>query len=91
MEALVCGQHTMMLNSSVVEGESYDFLRVGFAPTYNHPLRHIFHLCLNYYVFISPYTLISNPQRTIWIPSFPRTLHDFEEVYRQAMDIFAGI
>ena len=45
MEVVAYGDQTMRFNSLLGLGEAYDFMRVGFAPTYVDRLHYIFHLC----------------------------------------------
>nr|TKW03740.1 hypothetical protein SEVIR_7G062500v2 [Setaria viridis] len=39
IEATACGNHHMLFDSVLIEGETYDFLGVCFAPTYVDPIR----------------------------------------------------
>jgi hypothetical protein len=66
-------------------------MKVGFAPTYVDRLRYIFCLCADYYVVLSPQTMVNGTQRTIWIAEYPRTFMEIEDVYNQDKSIFAGI
>jgi hypothetical protein len=52
---------TMRFNSLLDLGEAYDFMRVGFAATSVDRLRYIFHLCADYYVILSPQTMVNAP------------------------------
>jgi hypothetical protein len=90
MEAVACGEHTMMISNYIVEGETYDFLRIGCAPTYGDPLRYSFHLCLDYFVSLSQHTIINVPPITIWILIYPQTWSFYEGVYQQPADTFVG-
>jgi hypothetical protein len=65
MEAVANGDQTMMFNSLLGLGDAYDFMRVGFVPTYVDRLCYIFCLCVDYYVVLSPQTMVNAPQRTI--------------------------
>jgi len=67
MEAVAYGDQTMRFNSLLGLGEAYDFMRVGFVPTYIDRLRYIFCLCADYYVILSPQTMVNAPHRTMWI------------------------
>ncbi|RCV11031.1 hypothetical protein SETIT_2G155600v2 [Setaria italica] len=44
MEAVACGDHHMMFNSVLIEGETYDFLGVYFTPTYVDPIPNMYRL-----------------------------------------------
>ena len=61
MEAVAYGDQTMRFNSLLGLGEAYDFMRVGFAPTYVDRLRYIFRLCADYYVVLSPQIVVNTP------------------------------
>ena len=91
MEAVAYGDQTMGFDRLLHVGECYDFMRVGFVPTYIDRLRYIFCLCADYYVVLSPQTIVSAPQRTIWIAQCPRTFIEIEDVYDQDESIFASI
>jgi hypothetical protein len=91
MEAVAYGNHSRTMNNLLVEGESYDFFRVGFAPTLNDPLAHIFHLCSHYFVLLSPHTVICEPLKTVWTVVFPRTFRHFEDLLRQLENTFTSI
>ena len=91
MEAVAYGDQTMRFNNLLGLGEAYDFMRVGFAPTYVDHLYYIFRLCADYYAILSPQTIVSEPQRTIWIAQCPRTFMEIEDVYDQDESIFASI
>ncbi|PUZ76272.1 hypothetical protein GQ55_1G276100 [Panicum hallii var. hallii] len=91
MEAVAYGNHSRTMNNLLVEGESYDFFRVGFAPTLNDPLAHFFLLCSHYFILLSPHTVICEPLRTVWIAIFPRTFRHFENVFRQRENMFVDI
>ena len=41
MEVVAYGDQTMRFNSLLGLGEAYDFMRIGFAPTYVDRLRYI--------------------------------------------------
>jgi hypothetical protein len=64
-EAVAYDDETMRFNSLLGLGEAYDFMRVGFAPTYIDRLHYIFCLCADYYVILSPQTMVNASQRTI--------------------------
>ena len=92
MEAVACAEHSLMLSNMLREGAAYEFLGVGFPPIYIDPLHHIFRLCLlDYFVTLSPHNLINDPHEPVWIPSYPRTFSEFEEVYQQQGGAFTGI
>jgi hypothetical protein len=59
MEAIAYGDQTMRFNSLLGLGEAYNFMRVGFVPTYVDHLRYIFHLCVDYYVVLPPQTMVN--------------------------------
>ena len=65
MEVVAYGDQTMRFNSLLGLEEAYHFMRVGFVPTYVDCLRYIFCLCIDYYVVLSPQTMVNAPQRTI--------------------------
>ena len=67
MEAVAYDDQIMRFNNLLGLGEAYDFMRVGFAPTYVDRFHYIFRLCADYYVVLSPQTIVNAPQRTIWI------------------------
>lgn len=90
MEAVACGDHHMMFNSVLIEGETYDFLGVYFTPTYVDPIPNMYRLCEYYDVVLLPDTVVKTPQRPIWISECPRAFRKFEDVYRQPVDTFAG-
>ncbi|RCV25522.1 hypothetical protein SETIT_5G173400v2 [Setaria italica] len=79
MEAVACGDHHMMFNSVLIEGETYDFLGVYFTPTYVDLIPNMYRLCEYYAV------------RPIWISECPRAFRKFEDVYRQPVDTFADV
>lgn len=91
MEAIAYGDQTMRFDRLLHVGESYDFIRVGFAPTHDDPLRYIFRLCSDYYVVLSPQSMVYAPPRELWICQCPRMFMEFEHVYAQAESFFAGI
>uniref|UniRef100_K3YKX0 DUF223 domain-containing protein n=1 Tax=Setaria italica TaxID=4555 RepID=K3YKX0_SETIT len=90
MEAVACGDHHMMFNSVLIEGETYDFLGVYFTPTYVDPIPNMYRLCEYYVVVFLPDTVVKTPQRPIWISECPRAFRKLEDVYRQPVDTFAG-
>nr|TKW14519.1 hypothetical protein SEVIR_5G173500v2 [Setaria viridis] len=75
MEAVACGDHHMMFNSVLIEGETYDFLGVYFTPTYVDLIPNMYRLC-EYYAVIS---------------ECPRAFRKFEDVYRQPVDTFVDV
>nr|TKW29306.1 hypothetical protein SEVIR_3G386900v2 [Setaria viridis] len=79
MEAVACGDHHMMFNSVLIEGETYDFLGVYFTPTYVDPIPNMYRLCEYYAVVLLPDTVC------------PRAFRKFEDVYRQPVDTFADV
>nr|TKW21407.1 hypothetical protein SEVIR_4G160600v2 [Setaria viridis] len=89
MEAVACGDHHKLFNNVLIEGETYGFLGVRFAPTYVDPIRSIYRPCEEYVVVLLPDTVINTPQRPIWILECPRALREFEDVYRQPVDTLA--
>ena len=91
MEVVAYGDQTMRFNSLLGLGEAYDFMRVGFVPTYIDRLRYIFCFCADYYVVLSPQTMVNAPQRTIYIAQCPGTFMEIEDVYDQDESIFASI
>uniref|UniRef100_K3Y1Z0 DUF223 domain-containing protein n=1 Tax=Setaria italica TaxID=4555 RepID=K3Y1Z0_SETIT len=91
MEAVACGDHHMMFNNVLIEGETYDFLGVYFTPTYVDPIPNMYRLCEYYAVILLPNTVIKTPQRPIWISECPRAFREFEDVYRQPVDTFADV
>ncbi|KAF8668301.1 hypothetical protein HU200_052357 [Digitaria exilis] len=91
MEGIVYVVRLNLINNMLVQGETYDFMRVAFSPTYDHPGANIFHLYSEYYVLIGTHTMINEPPRTVIIPECPVTFREFEDVYQQPQNTFAGI
>ncbi|CAL4935555.1 unnamed protein product [Urochloa decumbens] len=91
MEAVAYGEQNMRFNNLLHEGQVYDFMRVGFAPTYAAPLEHILRLCADYFVVLSSQTIINTLRRTFWISQTPFTFMEFEDVYRQRENMFADV
>jgi hypothetical protein len=91
LEAVAYGDRTISFNSLLGLGEAYDFMRVGYAPTYVDRLRYSFRLCADYYVVLSPQTMVNALQRTIYIAQCPGTFMKTEDVYDQNESIFASI
>lgn len=89
MEAVASGEHCRIIDRLVFEGESYKFSGVGFAPTFVDPDQWMFRLCNDYYLVLLPYTEICNPG-TLWIPVFPLSFTEFEDLYRRPLDTFSG-
>jgi hypothetical protein len=61
MEVVAYGDQIMRFNSLLSLGEAYDFMRVDFSPTYVDRLHYIFRLCADYYVVLSPQTMVNAP------------------------------
>lgn len=90
MEAIAHGQESDRFDIMLTEGQSYDFLRVGFAPTNRGPLRQTFRICSEHYVVLDLHTVINIPPRTVWIAVCPLRFMEFEEVYGHKENMFAG-
>ncbi|KAF8642595.1 hypothetical protein HU200_067274 [Digitaria exilis] len=91
MEGIVYGARLNLIDNMLVQGETYDFRRVAFAHTYDHPRANIFHLYSDYYVLIGTDNMINEPSRTVFIPECPRTFRQFEDVYQQPQNTFVDV
>ncbi|KAJ1294540.1 hypothetical protein BS78_01G153100, partial [Paspalum vaginatum] len=67
----------------------YDFIGVGFGPVDAVNFQHIFRIRTEYYIILSRDTIIYEPQKPVWIPTFPRMFTPFEDVIRQRHNSFA--
>nr|TKW20344.1 hypothetical protein SEVIR_4G081300v2 [Setaria viridis] len=88
MGVVACGNHHMMFNNVLIEGETYDFLGVYFTPTYMDPIPNMYYLCEYNAVVLLPNIVIKTPQRPIWISECPHAFREFEDVYHQPVDTF---
>ena len=61
MEAVAYDDQIMRFNNLLGLGEAYDFMRVGFVPTYIDRLRYIFCLCIDYYGVLFAQTMVNAP------------------------------
>jgi hypothetical protein len=69
---------------------TYDFRGVRFAPTYENVMRNIFRVGNEYFVQLEPDSQVNPLDRVIWFPDCPLTFMEFQDVYRQPTDNFAG-
>jgi hypothetical protein len=89
MEAVAYGRdQSIIYNTMLVEGQSYDFLRVGFAPTEVGPLRYKFQIYSEYYVVLSQHSEVHVPVSTIRILVCSRNFTEFESVFQQRQNKF---
>lgn len=91
MEAVAYGDQAMMFDRLLVQDEEYEFMSVGFLPTWVDDMRHVFHLHSDFYVHLSARTMAHAQQSIMGFAKFPRTFMRFNDVYTLDEFIFAGI
>ena len=88
MEVVAYDDETMRFDGLLVQGQEYEFSRVGFLPTWEDDMRYMFRLHSDFYVYLSTHTMLNAQTSIFGFPQIPRTFMSFQDVYNVDEFIF---